>query len=153
MISAIGEEAKPLAQIFISLDIVVTKVVTLIMWYAPIGIASLIAKEILNIDNISETAKMLGVYMATVISGLAIHLFITECLIYFIAARKNPFKFLKGMIHAAATALGTSSSAASLPVTFRCLEENNHVNPMYTKFVLPVGAMVNVSDHRKFALK
>ena len=118
------------------------------MWYAPIGIASLIAEEILKIENISETAKMLGVYMATVVSGLVIHLFITECLIYFVATKKNPYKFLKGMIHAAATALGTSSSAASLPVTFRCLEENNHINPTYTKFVLPVGAMVNVSNCR-----
>lgn len=35
-------------------------------------------------------------------------------------------------------------SAASLPVTFKCLEENNGVDPKYTKFVLPVGAMVNM---------
>ncbi|KAE9550107.1 hypothetical protein FO519_006682 [Halicephalobus sp. NKZ332] len=144
VISAVGEEARPLMKIFVALDIVITRIVTLMMWYAPIGIASLIAKEILEINNLAETAKMLGLYMATVIAGLAIHLFFTEPLIYFLASRKNPFIFLKGMIHAAATALGTSSSAASLPVTFRCLEENNHVDPMYTKFVLPVGAMVNM---------
>ena len=87
---------------------------------------------------------MLGAYCGTVIAGLVIHLFITEPLVYFIAARKNPYKFLKGLMHAAATALGTSSSAASLPVTFRCLEVNNRVDPKYTKFVLPVGAMVNM---------
>ncbi|KAE9546777.1 hypothetical protein FO519_010011 [Halicephalobus sp. NKZ332] len=42
------------------------------------------------------------------------------------------------------TALGTSSSAATLPMTFRCLEVNNNVDPTYTKFVLPVGAMINM---------
>ena len=35
-------------------------------------------------------------------------------------------------------------SAASLPVTFKCLENNNGVAPMYTKFVLPVGATINM---------
>lgn len=144
VISNVGEEAQPLAKLFVALDIVITNIVTLIMWYAPIGIASLIASKILEIENITETAKMLGIYMLTVIAGLAIHLFFTEPLVYFLAAKKNPFKFLRGLLHAAMTALGTSSSAASLPVTFRCLEENNHVNPIYTKFVLPVGAMVNM---------
>uniref|UniRef100_A0A1I7UFW2 Amino acid transporter n=1 Tax=Caenorhabditis tropicalis TaxID=1561998 RepID=A0A1I7UFW2_9PELO len=41
------------------------------------------------------------------------------------------------------TALGTSSSAASLPVTFRCLNKLG-IDPRVTKFVLPVGAMVNM---------
>uniref|UniRef100_A0AC35F1B5 Amino acid transporter n=1 Tax=Panagrolaimus sp. PS1159 TaxID=55785 RepID=A0AC35F1B5_9BILA len=144
VISYVGEEAQPLAKLFVALDVVITQIVILIMWYAPIGIASLIASKILEIEDLGATAKMLGAYVGTVMAGLAIHLFITEQLVYLIATRKNPFTFLKGLTHAAVTALGTSSSAASLPVTFRCLEINNRVNPKYTKFVLPVGAMVNM---------
>jgi Na+/H+-dicarboxylate symporter len=144
VISYVGEEAQPLMKLFVALDVVITQIVILIMWYAPIGIASLIASKILEIEDLGATAKMLGAYVGTVMAGLAIHLFITEQLVYLIATRKNPFTFLKGLTHAAVTALGTSSSAASLPVTFRCLEINNRVNPKYTKFVLPVGAMVNM---------
>ena len=35
-------------------------------------------------------------------------------------------------------------SAATLPITFRCLEENNGVDKRVTRFVLPVGATVNM---------
>ena len=35
-------------------------------------------------------------------------------------------------------------SAATLPTTIRCLEENNHVDPRISKFVLPLGATVNM---------
>ena len=33
-------------------------------------------------------------------------------------------KFVSGMLQAWVTALGTASSAATLPVTFKCLEDN-----------------------------
>ena len=35
-------------------------------------------------------------------------------------------------------------SAATLPVTFRCLEENNKIDKRVTRFVLPVGATINM---------
>lgn len=37
-----------------------------------------------------------------------------------------------------------ASSSATLPITFRCLEENNHVDKRVTRFVLPVGATINM---------
>lgn len=36
------------------------------------------------------------------------------------------------------------SSAATLPITFRCLEENNKIDPRVTRFVVAVGATVNM---------
>lgn len=35
-------------------------------------------------------------------------------------------------------------SSATLPVTFRCVEENNRIDKRITRFVLPVGATVNM---------
>jgi len=87
---------------------------------------------------------MLAAYMFTVVLGLVIQCFITLPAVLYFASRKNPFKFMQGLTQAALTALGTASSAASLPVTFRCLEEKNGVDPVISKFVLPVGAMVNM---------
>ncbi|KAH7723546.1 Protein GLT-5 [Aphelenchoides avenae] len=144
VMSFVGAPAKPLIDLFVALDIVITKIVGLIMWYSPIGIASLIAMNILEISDLARTARMLGLYMTTVIVGLIMHLFITIPIIYFLACRKNPYVYMKGLLQAALTALGTASSAASLPVTFKCLENNNGVAPMYTKFVLPVGATINM---------
>lgn len=37
-----------------------------------------------------------------------------------------------------------SSSAGTLPVTFRCLEENLKIDKRVTRFVLPIGATINM---------
>lgn len=42
------------------------------------------------------------------------------------------------------TGFGTSSSSATLPVTFRCLEENLKIDSRVTRFVLPVGSTINM---------
>jgi len=91
-----------------------------------------------------ETAERLSLYMFTVIVGLAFHALITMNLIYFIIVRKNPFVFLKGMLQAWLTAIGTASSSATLPITFKCLEENNKIDKRVTRFMLPLGATINM---------
>jgi Na+/H+-dicarboxylate symporter len=48
------------------------------------------------------------------------------------------------MASAIATAFGTSSSSATLPVTMECLERNNHVDERVSRFVLPIGATINM---------
>ena len=35
-------------------------------------------------------------------------------------------------------------SSATLPITFRCLEENNKIDKRVSRFVVPVGATVNM---------
>lgn len=35
-------------------------------------------------------------------------------------------------------------SSATLPVTYKCLEERNRIDPRVTRFVLPVGATINM---------
>lgn len=35
-------------------------------------------------------------------------------------------------------------SSATLPLTMRCLEENNNVDPRVTMFVTPIGATINM---------
>lgn len=102
----------------------------------------------LEIDNLGSTAIMLGMFMLTVILGLAIQAFGTLPLIYFIFTRHNPYKFLAGLSQAVLTALGTSSSAATLPITFKCVNGMG-IDSRVTKFVLPVGAMVNMVSGRQ----
>jgi len=48
---SLGEKAKPLADLFTSLDAVITAIVGILMWYSPVGIASLIAAKILEIND------------------------------------------------------------------------------------------------------
>lgn len=143
--SQTGPRGKLMVDFFTVLNEIIMKFVTMIvMWYSPFGIMCLIAGKIMSITNLAATAQMLGLYMIAVIFGLLIHGMVTLPVIYWLLTRKNPAVFFRGMVQAWITALGTASSAATLPVTFRCLEENNKIDPRVTRFVVAVGATVNM---------
>jgi Na+/H+-dicarboxylate symporter len=55
-----------------------------------------------------------------------------------------PGEFFRGIREAMLVAFSTSSSAATLPVTTRCVEENLGVPPQVSSFVLPLGTSVNL---------
>ncbi|XP_067293244.1 excitatory amino acid transporter 2b isoform X1 [Pseudorasbora parva] len=139
-----GERARLMIEFFNILNEIVMKLVIMIMWYSPFGIACLICGKIISIKDLEVVARQLGMYMVTVIVGLIIHGAIFLPGIYFAIVRKNPYTFFMGIFQAWITALGTASSAGTLPVTFRCLEENLHIDKRVTRFVLPVGATINM---------
>ncbi|XP_037603891.1 excitatory amino acid transporter 2a isoform X2 [Sebastes umbrosus] len=139
-----GEKAKLMLEFFNVLNEIVMRLVGAIMWYSPFGICCLICGKIISIADLEVVARQLGMYMVTVIVGLIIHGGIFLPLIYFVIVKENPYKFFMGIFQAWVTALGTASSAGTLPVTFRCLEENLGIDKRVTRFVLPVGATINM---------
>ena len=56
----------------------------------PVGILSLVIVAISKIGDLKETFSQLGLFVAAVVVGLAIHQLIFVPLIYVIASRKNP---------------------------------------------------------------
>ncbi|KAL2101364.1 hypothetical protein ACEWY4_003125 [Coilia grayii] len=139
-----GERGKIMSEFFNVLNEIIMKMVSMIMWYSPVGIASLICGKIAAIGDLEVVAKQLGMYMVTVMVGLTIHGGIILPCIFFAVTRNNPFQFYSGIFQAWITALGTASSAGTLPVTFRCLEENLKIDKRVTRFVLPIGATINM---------
>ncbi|XP_036943528.1 solute carrier family 1 member 9 isoform X1 [Acanthopagrus latus] len=139
-----GERGKVMCDFFNILNEIIMTMVSMIMWYSPIGIASLIAGKIAAIGDLEVVARQLGMYMVTVIVGLVIHGGLILPAIFFGTTRKSPFTFYAGIFQAWITALGTASSAGTLPVTFRCLEENLKIDKRVTRFVLPIGATINM---------
>ncbi|KAF5893902.1 excitatory amino acid transporter 1, partial [Clarias magur] len=144
IIGNMKEEGQALREFFDSLNEAIMRLVAIIMWYAPVGILFLIAGKIVEMDDITEMGGQLGMYTVTVIIGLMIHGIVILPTLFFVITRKNPFIFITGLLQALITALGTSSSSATLPITFKCLEENNKVDKRVTRFVLPVGATINM---------
>ncbi|XP_010774376.1 excitatory amino acid transporter 1-like [Notothenia coriiceps] len=144
IISSMGEQGRPLKDFFDCLNEAIMRLVAIIMWYAPIGILFLIAGKIVEMDDISSMGGQLAMYTVTVMCGLLVHALFVLPTLYFLVTRKNPFVFIGGLLQALITALGTSSSSATLPITFKCLEENNKVDKRVTRFVLPVGATINM---------
>lgn len=144
IIGSMREQGQPLKDFFDCLNEAIMRLVAIIMWYAPIGILFLIAGKIVEMDDVTSMGGQLGMYTVTVICGLLIHAIFVLPTLYFVITRKNPFVFIAGLLQALITALGTSSSSATLPITFKCLEENNNVDKRVTRFVLPVGATINM---------
>jgi len=144
ILGKMGEKAKTFVEFTSILNEVVMKLVILVMWYSPIGIWSLVSAKFAEMANIEGTFRSLGLFIVTVVTAIGFHTLIVLPIIYFAIVRKNPYTFMKGMLEAMATAFGTDSSAATLPVTFRCLEEHNHIDKRITRFVLPVGATINM---------
>ena len=75
-----------------------------------------------------------------------LHIFILlyEFLIAGGLARKNPFRLLMNMLPAYFTALGTSSSAATIPVTLRQVKKNG-VSDDVASFCVPLCATIHLS--------
>ena len=59
-------------------------------------------------------------------------------------AKKNPFSLIKNMIPAYTTAIGTQSSAATIPVTVECTKKNG-VADSIAEFVCPLCATIHLS--------
>merc|ERR1719500_666538 len=86
----------------------------------------------------------LGWYLITVTLGITIQGFIVLPIIYGLVTKSLPFKFIGKMGPAIVTAFGTASSSATLPVTINALEEKNKVDSRISRFVLPIGATINM---------
>ncbi len=113
-----------------------------IMKIAPIGIMALLIKLIATQN--AQIISTLGKYMVVVTGITLFHGLIVLPLILFLITGYHPLKFFHGMREALITALSTSSSSATLPITMRCLTENMKVDPKIVQFVCPLGATANM---------
>lgn len=103
----------------------------------------LIAAKIIEMDSIAATVQSLGWYFLTVMLGLFLHGFGTIAVIFFLGTRKLPYGFIAKLSQVLATAFGTGSSSATMPLTIKALDSMN-IDPRVTRFVIPVGATINM---------
>lgn len=140
----LGSEGEDLIRFFNSLNEATMVLVSWIMWYVPVGIMFLVGSKIVEMKDIIMLVTSLGKYIFASILGHVIHGGIVLPLIYFVFTRKNPFRFLLGLLAPFATAFATCSSSATLPSMMKCIEENNGVDKRISRFILPIGATVNM---------
>ena len=100
----------------------------------------------LQITVSGQVAAIMGVFLKLIILifALTVLLLVVQFSIAGVVAKKNPFKMLRTMLTAYFTALGTQSSAATIPVT---LEQTLKlgVRPELASFTVPLCATIHLS--------
>jgi DAACS family dicarboxylate/amino acid:cation (Na+ or H+) symporter len=131
----------PLLRVIEGLYSVVERCIQLVMRLAPYAVFCLLFSMTARFGF--ELLGSLGWYVATVLLGLAIHMFGVYSLSVAILSKINPIQFFRRIKTAMITAFSTSSSNATLPTALRVSEENLGVPRDINSFVLTVGATAN----------
>jgi len=143
------DKKKPVVDFIQSMNEVFLKMVNMVMGAAPFFVFALLAGVIAKMaDTPAEVFEIflgLGSYSLTLVAGLFFLVFVFYPLIMKVFVPKLSYKeFFKNISPAQFLAFSTSSSAATLPVTMECVEDNMGVSNNIASFVLPVGATVNM---------
>jgi Na+/H+-dicarboxylate symporter len=136
------KKIKPVKKFFDSFNNIILKLIDLIMLAAPYGVFALLAALVVEAPSL-ELFQALALYAITLLLGLAAMIVVYIMIVRVFTKKKIDF-FMKGIAPAQLLAFSTSSSAATLPVTMECVEENLGVDEEVASFVLPIGATINM---------
>uniref|UniRef100_A0A182W9R7 Amino acid transporter n=1 Tax=Anopheles minimus TaxID=112268 RepID=A0A182W9R7_9DIPT len=150
LLGTIGRKGYVVVQFFSAIFDVIMKMVTGVMWLTPIGISSVIAGKILSVDDIGFVMTQLAWFIFTIALGVFLYQWVILQAIYFVFLRKNPFRFYLGLVQPILTGFATASTAAALPLTFRCMNERLKIDSRITRFVLPIGCNINMDGTALF---
>jgi Na+/H+-dicarboxylate symporter len=135
------ESAKPLLDILESVQKITLHILLFSMKIVPFAVFGLIVGMVSKIGL--ESMAGLGVYMITVVIGLAIMLSVYALILKFVAKRPISSTFSK-FRNPQTVSFSTASSMATMPVTLKTAEENLKIDSRVSKFVIPFGTTVNM---------
>ena len=118
-INITGEKANPVVDFLESANEIINNVVKIIMYYAPIGLGCYFAALVGSFGEMIVVGYLKTFVIYTIVSIL--YYLIIYSIYAFVAGGKNGINlYWKNVLPATATALGTCSSAASIPVNIEC---------------------------------
>lgn len=117
------------------------QIVTWAMYIAPIAVFGLLADITMQV-GVSSLISV-GAYFISVVLGLALMLF-AYAFILSVFGRFNALRFFAKAKSAQLLAFSTSSSASVIPVSIENAEERLGVRPEISRFVIPLGATINM---------
>ena len=99
-----------------------------------------------NMTYAGTVAEIMSVFAKVFVIIIAMHLLIIvfQYVVAGTVSKKNPFLMIKNMIPAYMTAIGTQSSAATIPVTLECTKRNG-CDEKIADFVVPLCATIHLS--------
>lgn len=142
IISVGGERAERLILWFDAMAEVCYKIIGMIMRLAPIGVFCLLLPVV--VANGPKVLLPLITVIACVAIGCVLHAGIIYSGFAATLGHTSPIAFFKGISEAMIIAFTTCSSAGTLPVNMKNVQENLGVRRDIASFVLPLGATINM---------
>jgi len=139
--TVVGEPAGPVIRGFHAFNKVIMKITHWLMSLSPFAIACIIGGLVAK--NGPGIFKSLGWYVITVILAILVHV-VFLLLVAKVLGKVGPVRLWRGIREAWLIAFSTRSSAATLPVTMRCVIEKLKVRSKVANFTLPLGATMNM---------
>lgn len=118
--------------------------ITMLEWVVkavPLAVFGLVA-QVVGATGL-HIFQILGVFLGTILLGLAIHAFLYYPLVAYLLGGKSPKVYLGGGADAIVTGLSCNSSLATVPVTLRCLKEKMGVTEKSGRLAACVGTNLN----------
>ena len=137
-----SSQQAPLKSFFNALSEAMLIMAEWIIKLTPIGVFSLISYVIAK-QGI-EVVFGLYKYILLVVGVIIFHGIVTLPAVLKFFTKKAPYRYLSDVREAPIMAFSTASSAATLPVSMRIVEEVGGVNKKTASFVLPLGATVSM---------
>ena len=142
---ALLSEAKKsveLIKIIEQMNNIVMRMIEMVMFFAPYAVFCLVAKAIaeLGFDLVLEVAG----YFAVIMTALIFHAFVTQMFLLRALTGLSIGIFLRKIRNAQLFAFSTSSSAATIPVTLRAVQQRLGVDRAVSSFSVPFGATINM---------
>jgi DAACS family dicarboxylate/amino acid:cation (Na+ or H+) symporter len=136
-----GQKAAPVLAVMDGVFDACMRIIGFAMFLAPIGVAALMFAMTAELGL--DVLRVLLAFFLTGLLGLSLHFFGVYSLFLALAARMNPLIFFARISEVIFTALGTSSSNATLPTALRVAEQRLGLRKHISNFVLTVGATAN----------
>ncbi|NFR87231.1 MULTISPECIES: dicarboxylate/amino acid:cation symporter [unclassified Clostridium] len=135
------EEGKVFAKFLNSGAAVTMKIISIIMYYAPIGLGAYFASIIGELGGQILTGYLKVFILYTVLSILYFSMFFT-IYAYIAGGKKGIKSFWKNSVEPSVTAVATCSSAACIPVNIKAAKKMG-VPDSIAKIIMPIGVNIH----------
>ena len=148
--SVLDEKAKAFRDFFKSANEIIVLILNWLIVLAPIGIASLIMEAIIEIDDLGESFKTIGVFTGICVAILILYSLCVVSLLTFIVTRKNPFKYYYYFLDSMLLAFATTSDILCIQKNLVICDTKVKMDPRLSRFTIPFYSTIQADGSSIF---
>lgn len=130
--------------LFKELDGVFLVLINWIIMVTPFAVFSLIVKAVGSQSDLKQAFSNVGFLVVATMIAMIVHYLIIDWGLFAIITKSNPWGYMQHLLPAQTMAFACASSAATIPVTLRSVQNTGRVPEAIARFVVPLGATVNM---------